>query len=407
LPPATTALGQAIWCPAANRAGLTELDVASGVVVGQDRGPGRPVLRRPGPDPVLRLTELAAELLSTSPCVIAFSGGRDSSALLAFFVDVARRHGLAEPVAVTARWDDDPASDEREWQEQVMGAIGAEHWEFIRPGDDLDLLGAEAVSALEGQGLMWPPPAYAFLPMIRMAAGGVFVSGEGGDEAFGLFPHARFWEALRRRRIPLRPDWVAAVVACNPRAVRRRRWERELPPYQSWLRPDARARFGWLLADDQMDDPLWWDRYQSVNRGRRDVGLTIDTLDALCAGEGARYVGPFLDTSFLAGLATWGGRLGRGDRTAVMTSLFGDLLPGPVLARTTKASFGGVFWGPASRRFAETWDGTGLDERLVDAELLRQEWLSPLPVYGSALPLHAAWLAHHVARADDPDGVTP
>ena len=402
-----TELGAGTWLPAANPAGLTELDVACGVVVGQERGAGRPVFTFPGPDPRSRLGDVATELLAKAPCVIAFSGGRDSSALLAFFVDVARRHGLEEPVAVTARWDDDAASDEREWQEHVIGAIGAAHWEILRPGDDLDLLGAEAVGALSGQGLMWPPPAYAFLPMIRLAAGGAFVSGEGGDEAFGLFPHARFWEALRNRRIPLRPDWVAAVAACAPRPVRRRRWERELPPYQTWLRPEARARFARQLADDQMDDPLRWDRFQVVSRSRRAVGLTLGTLESVCALEGARYAGPLLDTAFLAGLATWGGRLGRGDRTAVMRELFGDLLPDPVLSRTSKASFGGVFWGPASRRFAEAWDSTGLDPDLVDAEELRRAWLSPVPVYGSALPLHAAWLAHHTARENGPSRGTP
>jgi len=235
----------------------------------------------------------------------------------------------------------------------------------------------------------------------------VFVSGEGGDEAFGLYPHARFWDAVRHRRIPLRPDWVAAVAACAPRAYRRHRWERELPPYQSWMRPDALAQFGRQLADDQTDDPLRWDRYQSVSRSRRAVRLTLDTLEAVCALERVRYAGPFLDTAFLAGLATWGGRLGRGDRTAVMTALFGGVLPEPVLSRTSKASFGGVFWGPASRRFAEAWDGTGLDDRLVDAEALRREWLAPVPVYGSALPLHAAWLAHHTARAGGPYAGTP
>jgi Asparagine synthase len=394
-----TGPGGAIWYPPANPAGLTELDVASGVVVGQEDGARRATLSLPGPEPRTRLAELACTLLSESPCVLAFSGGRDSSALLAFLVGTARSEGLPEPVAVTARWDDDVASDERVWQEQVVAAIGAEHWEILRPGDDLDLLGAEAVGALAGQGLLWPPPAYSFLPMIRRAAGGVFVSGEGGDEAFGLFPHARFWTALRRHQVPARADIATAVVGCAPRAYRRRHWQRSLPPYQSWLRPDARERFARDLADDQADDPLWWDRYQAVSRGRRATELTLGTLQSLCSSEGARYAAPFLDTGFLSGLATWGGRRGRGDRTAVMTALFGDVLPAPVLARTSKASFGNVFWGPASRRFADEWDGSGLDGRLVDAEALRREWRSPVPVYGAALPLHAAWLYRHTERA--------
>jgi asparagine synthase (glutamine-hydrolysing) len=75
-----------------------------------------------------------------------------------------------------------------------------------------------------------------------------------------------------------------------------------------------------------------------------------------------------------------------------MTELFSDVLPGPVLSRTSKATFGGVFWGPKSREFAETWNGTGLDPELVDPEALRSAWLRELPPYGAALPLQAAWL---------------
>jgi hypothetical protein len=364
------------------------LDVAAGVVVGQGPDPFSSGDPGKGRNPSARLVSLASTLLAEPPCVIAFSGGRDSSVLLALFVDVAR-------------WDDDEASDERQWQEQVVSSIGAKNWEILRPGTDLDLLGVEAVTALGRQGLMWPPPAYAFLPMIRRAAGGTFVSGEGGDEAFGLWPHARFWSAVRHRRIPVRADLAAAVVGCAPRGYRRYRWERALPPYQSWLQPGALAAFGRQLADDQADDPLWWNRYQQVSRRRRAVGLTLATLDGLCASHGTRYSAPLLDTGFLQALGAWGGYRGRGDRTGVMIQLFGDLLPATVLSRTSKASFGGVFWGPESRQFAEEWDGSGLDSRLVDVEALRQAWLSPVPVYGSALPLHAAWLYNHAPRAAD------
>ena len=394
--------GRAVWLPQANPGGLTELDVAAGVVVGQGPDPFDNADPGQGRDPLAHLIGLARTLLAEPPCTIAFSGGRDSSVLLALFVDVARREGLDEPVAVTARWDGDEASDEREWQERVVSYIGAEHWEILRPGTDLDLLGDEAVTALGRQGLMWPPPAYAFLPMVRRAARGSFVSGEGGDEAFGLWPHARFWSAVRHRRVPVWADVASAAVGCTPRAYRRHRWERALPPYQSWLRPEARAAFARQLADDQADDPLWWNRYQRVSRRRRAVELTLATLDGLAAGEEARYAAPLLDAGFLRTLGAWGGYRGRGDRTGVMTQLFGDLLPDAILSRTSKASFGGVFWGPASRQFAEEWDGSGLDSHLIDVEALRQAWLSPVPVYGSALPLHAAWLYDHTPRAGSP-----
>ena len=381
---------EGVWYPPANPDGLTELEVAAGLVVGQGVGP--PLAPDRSVHPIAVLRDLSATLLATPPCVVAFSGGRDSSALLAVLVDVARTEGLDEPIAVTARWDDDEASDESAWQEEVVRTIGVNRWEILRPGTDLDLLGDEAVGVLDRLGLVWPAPAYALLPMIRLAAGGVFLSGEGGDEAFGLWPYGRLWADIRSRRTPRRSDLRALALGCTPRALRRRRWQRNLPPYQTWLQPAALARVAERMADDQADDPLRWDHYQVISRRRRAVDLTQQTLERLCALDGSRFVAPFVDERFLAGLAAWGGPLGRGDRTAVMTALFSDVLPGPVMARTSKASFGGVFWGPASRRFAAEWDGTGLSPELVDPEALRRAWTAPVPVYGSALPLQAAWL---------------
>lgn len=385
------------WYPPGNPTGLTELEVASGMVVG--RGDGGPLPRYASPDPMAALRRIAAEALATPPCVVAFSGGRDSSALLAVLADVARRESLTPPVAVTARWDDDEASDETDWQQLVIDRVGIEDWEVIRPGTDLDLLGTGATDILDRGGLMWPAPAYALAPMIARSAGGVFLSGEGGDEAFGLWSYGRLWSTVRSGHAPRRSDLRALALGCSPRPLRRRRWQHNLPPYQSWLRPEALQRLAWALADDQADDPLRWDRYQAVSRGRRAVDLTERTLQSLCLQAGSRFVAPFLDRPFLSSLAAWGGRLGRGDRTEVMMALFADLLPDPVLSRISKASFGGVFWGPASRRFAEEWDGTGLDDGLVDPAALRRAWLAPVPVYGSALPLHAAWLSTRGARS--------
>jgi asparagine synthase (glutamine-hydrolysing) len=385
------------WYPKANPLQLTMLEVSSGVVLGQGMEPRRVVDSRTHPLEVLR--DVARSLLRTPPCILAFSGGRDSSALLAVLLDVARRDGLPEPIAVTARWDDDPDSDESIWQEGVIRTLGAKQWEIIRPGTDFDLLGEEATSALDRMGLMWPSPTYAQLPMIRLAAGGVFVSGEGGDEAFGLWPYGRLWGAVRHHEMPRRYDLRALALGCTPRWLRRRRWSRNQPPYQHWLRPRSLQMASEVLADDLCDDPLRWDQYQVLSRHRRGMDLGIQTIEGLCALHDATFVGPFLDKRFLSSLARWGGRLGKGDRTAVMTALFSGVLPDPILTRVSKATFGGVFWGPASRSFAQEWNGSGLGDDLVDTDALRREWLEPVPVYGAALPLHAAWLFN---RSDQP-----
>lgn len=380
-----------VWTSALNPQALTEIEVASGIVVGQGNGPLFESDRRS--DPLLVLREKAREALATPPCVVAFSGGRDSSALLAFLLDVARSDGLPEPIAVTARWDDDVASDESAWQEEVITTIGAHEWEIVRPGTDLDLLGDEARSVLQAHGLFWPAPAYALRPLFRLAKGGVLLSGEGGDEAFGLYPYGRLWQSVRARQLPRQIDLRALALGCLPRAVRRWRWRTIRPAYQTWLSDSALKETSTAMADDGADDPLRWGSYQVISRRRRAMDLTLGTLQMLAQMEGARYEGPFLDETFLAALGAWGGNFGRGDRGDVMTSLFANVLPGPILTRVSKASFGGVFWGPESRRFAEEWDGTGLPLDMINPDALRSAWLAPVPVYGAALPLQAAWLS--------------
>lgn len=386
------------WAAGPNPCDLTHLEVGSGVVLGLDRSgfdESRGPWPHPAPKPRTALEDVARRLLTRSPCVVAFSGGRDSSAVLAVLCAVARREGLAEPVAATARFDDDPSSDESDWQEQVVRALGVRDWEIIRPAEDFDLLGPEAVTALGRHGLLWPPPSYALLPMMRRAAGGVLVTGEGGDEAFALWPYARAWAAVSGRNRPRPRDVAALAVGASPRVVRRAVWRRREPPYQDWLRDPARRRYARALSAELADDPLRWDRYLQTMRRRRSVTLGLATMARLAGGVGAEFAAPLHDEAFLAGLAVEGGRRGLGGRTAVMTRLFGDLLPTSFLSRTTKATFGGVFWGPASRGFAEGWDGEGVDPSIVDVGRLRRAWLSSTPLYGAALPLHAAWLASH------------
>ena len=73
---------------------------------------------------------------------------------------------------------------------------------------------------------------------------------------------------------------------------------------------------------------------------------------------------------------------GGGDRTAVLRRLVPDLLPDAVLSRTSKAAFNDAYLAGHTREFARTWDGTGVDESLVDAEALRRAWLAEWPVAG-------------------------
>jgi hypothetical protein len=76
-----------------------------------------------------------------------------------------------------------------------------------------------------------------------------------------------------------------------------------------------------------------------------------------------------------------------------MRALFGDLLPPEVLSRRSKAGFDAVFFNRHSRAFANSWDGTGAPDGLIDAAALRQHWLDGAPNAQTFTLLQALWLA--------------
>jgi hypothetical protein len=119
------------------------------------------------------------------------------------------------------------------------------------------------------------------------------------------------------------------------------------------------------------------------------------SLSLLAADAATELVHPLLDPSFLSALAQAGGRVGFGDRTTAMRALFGDLLPEAVLTRPTKARYSEVLWGRCTRDFAERWNGSGVDDGLVDPVALRRQWRRPAPHEDCAMLLHAAWLSEN------------
>jgi asparagine synthase (glutamine-hydrolysing) len=160
-----------------------------------------------------------------------------------------------------------------------------------------------------------------------------------------------------------------------------------------WLRPAAFERHVRLAAADASAEPL---TYGAATRSiaRRRSFATISHNHAVAAAEyGVRALDPLLDDRFVAALARAGGPLGFTGRTATMQALFSDVLPQAVLGRTTKASFNRAHAGDATREFARTWDGSGVDEDLVDVDRLRDVWLSDEPTMATGVLLHSAWLA--------------
>ena len=82
------------WAGGPNPLGLTELDVASGIVLGTIEPPRWP---RVEGRPLQVLFDEARALLQRGPCIVAFSGGRDSSAVLATLLHVAAPGRVRRP----------------------------------------------------------------------------------------------------------------------------------------------------------------------------------------------------------------------------------------------------------------------------------------------------------------------
>lgn len=372
---------------------LDPLEVSSGMVLGPRSSPAADADAEPASSPWAALERSLLKALRQPPCLVAFSGGRDSSAILAAATKVARQEGLEDPIPLTLRFGDAPRTDETEWQELVVRHLGLSEWSRRPVTDELDALGPIALDVLERHGVHWPPNIHTFQLTLEPAVGGSLLSGNGGDELFSPFPGHRLVVLRRLGTRPHREDVRAVLRATLPERLlaewaRRRSWI-SLP----WLRPAAARRVERLFAAGVMRiQRTWSDELENYLGGRYlEVGAAITT--ALARDADVNLVEPFFDRGFIGAVRDDAPPQGYGTRTAPMKKYFGDLLPPRVTERSTKAVFTEVFAGPGTRRFAREWDGTGLDPDLVDPDALRRVWLSDVVDVRALVPLQAAWLA--------------
>jgi len=389
---------------------MTPQEIAWGFVTGEPAhiegtATGARVARAGARDPLDVLRAVVARALLRPPCLVEFSGGRDSSLVLAVALEVARRESLPLPVAVTFRFPGYPEADESAWQEAVVRHLGVTEWVRLDGVPSFDLLGPTSTTSLGRTGVVWPPLAHSRGPVLAMARGGSLVTGEGGDEVFGAGRATPLRQVLGRMA-PL--DARAArhlALALAPRPLRRAGYRRlyrrhlEVP----WLAPGATDELVSQLAAEAAREPLDQRRALPRLRLRRSVALGLATVDALAAAAGVQCVHPLLDSTFLAALARKGGPLGFTGRDAAMAAAASEVLPRPVLRRHTKARFNAVAFGPHSRRFAARWRGEGVcvpgrggfvvPPGTVDAERLAAMWAAPEPPAGTFALLQACWLA--------------
>jgi asparagine synthase (glutamine-hydrolysing) len=331
--------------------------------------------------------------LMSAPCMVDFSGGRDSSIVLATATHVARREGLPLPIPSTNRFPALPDTDESAWQEIVIRHLGLGDWQRRTFGDELELLGPIAKNVMTRHGLVAPAAAYVALPALREARGGASLTGIDGDGLFDSWRYQRAWDAFRGRVRPEPRDLLRVSKAAMPRRIKARWMRRRESIGVTWLSPEAKAGVDTAWANWWAGEPAAWSRRVVWWSQSRLVRVVRDAIGLLARDAGTAVMHPLLDPTFLAALSRAGGRSGVGDRTRAMHQLFGGLLPAEVLSRSDKADFTRGYFGPETRQFAASWSGQGLPTDLVDPDALRDTWRSEMPDMRSSLLVQAAWLA--------------
>jgi asparagine synthetase B (glutamine-hydrolysing) len=374
--------------------GLTAIEVAAGFAIGGSVAQRAQALRS-RESPLEALTAAVEPRLRAGRCAVAFSGGRDSSLVLAAAVRAARRTGAPLPAALTVRYPHLAETDESHWQELVVRHLGVEDWIRVDVEHDLDLVGPVARPLLRRCGPLYPANGHALVPLLEAARGANLLLGIGGDELLMTRRRQALMDLLGRRRRPERGDLRRIAGALVPRALRRRLvrgGDSLMAPQLTWLTPEARDRVA-RAERSALDEPLRWQAAVADAAGRRSLVLTADCLRSIGAAEGVSVDMPLLDPRFVSAVGHAGGLTGWGSRSAAMRAIAGDSLPAELLARRDKAVFNRSFFGRDSRAFAESWGGEGVDRRLVDPGRVRDAWREPNPDFRTAMLLQSAWTA--------------
>jgi len=336
--------------------------------------------------------------LARPPCLVSFSGGRDSSLVLALATDAARRHGLPLPIPATNRFPGRPETDESAWQELVVSHLGIKDWVRLEWTDELDVVGPYAQLLLRAHGILTPFNSHFHLPLIQAARGGSMLTGIGGDELFSPVSRDVAAAILMGRRRPRPRDLAPLGLALAPHPVRVAVIARRRKTFRTfgWLTPTARRRIALAYASWESHDPWrwdvalrsWWWRSRTLQSNRAGK-------QALARAEDVEMIHPLCEPDVLTTVARAWGRAGPPSRRAAIESTGGELLPASLLERTDKSWFDRVFWTGHARRVAEGWDEEGLDPGLVNIPGLRREWdRDPATPFVYTL-LQAVWLRSH------------
>ncbi|MGC7101403.1 hypothetical protein ACPZ19_42590 [Amycolatopsis lurida] len=372
----------------------TWLEIAGGLVLGPSPDPPRRGGGRPR-TPWQAICDLVTPAVLAPPCYVSFTGGRDSSGLLAAATHVAREHGAPPPVAVTMRFPAVKSADEADWQELVIGHLGVRDWEKVTvdaEAGEMDLLGERSLGMLSRHGILWPFNVVLYSRVFdAVPDGGTVITGFGGDGLFERWSWAGLADVARGTRKPAGADLRPLGRLLTGRSTAKPATSGGIwSPH--WLRPDARAEFTRVHSADQASAPRSWANWVRWFGRRRWVDVARWSLDRIADGR-IGVLHPYFEPELHDALVRDGGVRGYGSRTAIMEAVFGDVLPERTVRRSTKAqTFAKIAWSVHSKRFLRDWDGSGLDDRVVDPAVLREEWAKPAPDGRSAMLLLALWL---------------
>ena len=368
--------------PAATRhtttAALKPLEIATNLVVGRGEQLERDVEPRTA---FAALAEAIRPALQRGRCLVSFSGGHDSTLVLAAAAHVARTDGLPLPIPITWRFSNAPRADESAMQAAMITELKLPDWIVLQAGNDLDLVGPVAQQVLRRYGPVFPANAYIHAPLYAHAAGGTLLDGLGGDQVFGRFHR------------PRRPWPVASSAGRFDGAA--------------WLRPRAARAARRIQARERRRaprDPAARPRWRAE---ARDLLLTRHTADELAGAADARAEHPLLSPTLVAAIERTGlSPHSTGGRAGLLSALFGGELPHPCLARRPKAVFNEVIWRKHTEEHVRSWDGRGVDGHVVDAHALSRLWRNGWSGFQTALLIQQTWLATHELATHEDDAPT-
>ena len=337
--------------------------------------------------------------LTRPPCLVSFSGGLDSSAVLVVAAHVARREGLPDPIPATNRFPGVPAADECDWQERVVAHLGIDDWVRLEFGGELDLVGPYARRVLERHGLLWPFNCHFHLPLLEAAGEGSLLTGVGGDELCGAACGPLGGHTPRALA-------ATAFELAHP-AVRRPVLARRHPLRLPWLTEAGERAATAALARQDAAVPRATASRLAWAHGLRSLDASRRSLAAVASLVPATIHHPLLDEGVWAALAARAGRRGFDSRRHALGALAGPRLPPELLERRDKATFDAAFFTATARAAAAAWTGGGVPSELVDAGRLAAHWREPEPLAQSFTLLQAAWLCGEARSTNGSRAASP